>query len=107
MATCLVQQVQRKILTAMWWPASTLLTAYKMRYGKTGRPGVFTYGPIKMFPIPASAGVKHDHQGDHLSTAHPGPSPGLVARGMFLNGLSEFKTACVDEAENLSNFSGG
>lgn len=60
-------------------------------------------GPIKMFPIPASAGVKHDHQGDHLATA----SPGLVARGMFLNGLSEFKTACVDEAENLSNFSGG
>ena len=59
MATCLVQQVQRKILTVMWWPASTLLTAYKMRYGETGRPGVFAYGPIKMFPIPASAGVKH------------------------------------------------
>ena len=27
----------------MWWPASTLLTAYKMRYGETGRPGVFAY----------------------------------------------------------------
>ena len=60
---------------------------------------------VEMLHIPESAGVKDDHQGDQLATAHPGLSLGLIAQGMFLNGLFKFNAEFIDKVENFSNFS--